>query len=152
MMLRRLTVLFLLTFIGMAPALSQTPQKITDKEVQQFASAFQQIQMLNQQAQQQMIKAIQNEEMEVARFTAIQQAQQNPDQESDATDQEMIKYQKAMEQVMVVQQNAQQNMEAQITKAGLSPQRYQQIAMQIQGSEELQQRIQQELQKQQQPG
>jgi len=136
----------------MAPALSQTPQKITDKEVQQFASAFQQIQMLNQQAQQQMIKAIQNEEMEVARFTAIQQAQQNPDQESDATDQEMIKYQKAMEQVMVVQQNAQQNMEAQITKAGLSPQRYQQIAMQIQGSEELQQRIQQELQKQQQPG
>jgi len=151
-MLRRLTVLFLLTFIGMAPALSQTPQKITDKEVQQFASAFQQIQMLNQQAQQQMIKAIQNEEMEVARFTAIQQAQQNPDQESDATDQEMIKYQKAMEQVMVVQQNAQQNMEAQITKAGLSPQRYQQIAMQIQGSEELQQRIQQELQKQQQPG
>lgn len=151
-MLRRLTALFLLVFIGIAPAFSQTTQKITDKEVQQFATAFQQIQMLNQQAQQQMIQAIQNEDMEVARFTAIQQAQQNPDQEANATDEEMQKFQKAMQQVMVVQKDVQQKMEGQITKAGLTPQRYQQIAMQIQGSEELQQRIQQELQKQQQAG
>lgn len=151
-MLRRLTALFLLTFIGIAPAFSQTTQKITDKEVQQFATAFQQIQMLNQQAQQQMIQAIQNEDMEVARFTAIQQAEQDPEQEANATDEEMQKFQKAMQQVMVVQKDAQQEMEGQITKAGLTPQRYQQIAMQIQGNEELQQRIQQELQKQEQAG
>jgi len=150
MILRRLTAVIMLALIGTAPALSQTPQKITDKEVQQFATAFQQIQQLNQQAQQQMIQAIQNEDLEVARFTAIQQAQQNPEKEATATDEEMTKFQKAMKQIMGIQQAMQQKMEGQITAAGLTPQRYQQIAMQVQGSQELQQRIQKEMQKQQQ--
>src|SRR5690606_7755555 len=80
--------------VNQVPAQMQQQQQkqatpdISDEELQKFVDAFQEIQVENQKIQQKMIAEIQEEGMEVQRFSEIQQAQQNPNQEVEMTAEE----------------------------------------------------------------
>lgn len=88
--LKATTLVLFITLFGVSFA--QAQDKITDVELNKFADALQVIQVENQKAQQQMATLITDSGMEIERFSMIQQAASSPDQEVDATDEEMKKH------------------------------------------------------------
>ncbi len=124
----------------------QQQTEISDAELKQFVAAVQQIQMVSQQAQQEMMQVVQKEGMEVTRFTEIHEATLNPEVELGATTEEKAAHKKIIGELETMQAGIQQQIEKLITEQGLSLEKYEQIAMQVQSDPKLQQRIQQMLQ------
>lgn len=137
-MLKTITTLFLCFTSSLLFA--QT-QEFTDKDLTQFAEAFQQVRFINQSSQQDMVKALEAEGLSVERFNMINQAEQNPNKDSDATEEELNQYKSAMESVESIQAKTQEDLLAKISATGLSLERYQQIATQLQSDENLQKRL-----------
>jgi hypothetical protein len=122
--------------------LRQQADNVTDEELVQFLAAMEDMQMINQSAQQEMIEAVQDGGMEVQRFSEIMQSQQDPNMQSDATSEEMEQYTEVNKSLEEIQILAQQQMEEKIEEGGLSTERYQEIGAIIQYSPELQEKIQ----------
>lgn len=120
----------------------QQTGEISDQELQQFASAARQIQSINQDVQQEMVNVVQQEGLGIQRFNEIQQAQLNPNQEVEATREELKQYERSIQQLQTIQSQAQKEMESKIKEEGLTVERYQQIVAAIQSSPELQQKLQ----------
>jgi len=119
---------------------------VSDAEIEKFVNAVNAIQSINQGAQQEMSKKIQDEGMNPRRFQEIQRAQQSQQQNANATDEEMKQYQNIMKEMEAVQSGLQEDMKKAIEDAGLTMQRYQQIANAAQNDTSLMQRIQTKIQ------
>ncbi len=115
--------------------------EISDEEVEMFAEAFKAVQEENQISHEKMVMTIQEEDFDLERFAEIQQAQMNPTQETEVTDEEQAKLEKLMPKLEEIQEETVGNMEIRISEAGLSMQRYQEIAGIVQQDVELQQKI-----------
>jgi hypothetical protein len=153
--IKKFTGLFLFFFAGIAVAFAQMPQQtvqpadpesVTDTEMEQFAGVFVELQTMNQQIQQEMVTAVQEEGIEVQRFNEIMNAQQDPNQEVDATQDELELFAAAGQAIQQIQQSAQQDMQKVITESELSLPRYQSIMAALQNDAGLQQRLQEEIQ------
>ncbi len=145
--MKKLTSLFLTLLVSSTFVFAQTPQapqdtEVSDKEIKTFASAFQQVQALDQKAQQDMVKAVQDEGLSVQRFNEMLQSEEDPNQEANPTEEEKQQYENVNKQIAVIQQKTQQSMQKKIQDEGLSIQRYQEIAFAIQNSPELQEKFQ----------
>jgi hypothetical protein len=116
--------------------------KVSDKELEQFAEAAQQVQIINQEVQKRMINKLEENELDVQRFNEIQQAQQNPQQEINATKEEIKKYEASSREFEKIQVQAHQKMQQQITASGLTLPRYEEITMILQSDLELQEKFQ----------
>ncbi len=149
--------LLTLTMMGGTAAFAQTPQlpqqqqqqqkvEVTDAELSKFAAAFQGIRVIGQQSQQEMMQVVQEEGMNVERFNEIHQASLDPQVEVEATTEEKAQHKSIISELEVMQASMQKQMEKVITEAGLSLERYEQIAMGLQADRELQQRLQKVLQ------
>lgn len=124
----------------------QQTVEVTDAELEKFVAALQGIQMVTQQAQQEMMEVVQKEGMEIPRFNEIHEATMNPEVEVEATTEEKATHKKIIGELETMQAGVQQQMEKLITDQGLSLEKYEQIAMQLQSDPALQQRIQQMIQ------
>ncbi len=120
--------------------------EVSDAEIEKFVDAVNAVQSVNQGAQQKMSKKIQDEGMDPQRFQEIQRAQQSQQQNANATDKEMQQYQNIMKEMESVQSGMQEEMKKAIEDAGLTMQRYQQIANAAQNDTALMQRIQTKIQ------
>lgn len=118
------------------------PTKVSDTELEEFVTVFQELQTINQGAQDKMIEAVEGEDMTVERFTEIQESEQNPASQVEVSDEEMKQYQAGVDKVMKIQTDIQEVMMAKIEDSKLSIERYQQIAGLLQNDPELQQRVQ----------
>jgi len=116
-------------------------QDISDKELKLFANAFQQVQIINQTTQQEMIKAVENSDMTVEEFNTINKAEQNPNEEVDASDEDLKKYKSAIESVEEIQAKTEQVLQDKIQETGITLERYQQIMTLVQTDQKLQQRL-----------
>ncbi|MEX0966058.1 MAG: DUF4168 domain-containing protein [Bacteroidia bacterium] len=130
------------------PFQQQQPEatEVSDEELQQFAEVVEHAQVINKEAQDEMVTAIESE-MDVQRFSAIQQAEQDPTQQADATEEELQQYNVVSQEVEIIQAGAQQKMQEKIEEAGLEETRYQEIGMALQADTRLQERFR-ELQQQ----
>lgn len=140
-----IVVFFFLSISGIFAQLPQQPTQpaeVSDAELVQFASAFNKIQSIDQQLQQKMLAAVQNEGIDVQKFNEILNAQQDPNQEVDATEEELKKFASAHKAVEQIQNQAQQDMQKVITDNKLTVPRYQDIMMAIQSDPDLQQKLQ----------
>lgn len=117
-------------------------KEVSDKELQQFMTAFQEMQTFSRQIQQEMVAAVQEQGLEAQRYSEIQQAQQNPEADSDITAEELEMFQSASQAVQKIQSEAQEQMEENISDAGLTQRRYQEISMMLQSDPQLQQKAQ----------
>ncbi|MFW5658086.1 MAG: DUF4168 domain-containing protein [Bacteroidota bacterium] len=147
--MKKFTSLVLIILISSITGIfAQTNQEneISKKELKQFASAFKKVQVIDQKAQANMVTAVEEEGLEVQRYNEIQQAQQDPDQEVDATPEELNKYETASEELETIREQARQQMHEKIIDEGFSINRYQEIAVAIQNDPELQQKLQEYLQ------
>ncbi|GGE16024.1 DUF4168 domain-containing protein [Psychroflexus salis] len=140
--------LFALVF---AIALSSTSvfaqeQKISDKKFDMFVEVFQTIQQENNKAQMEMAGIIEGEGLTTERFNEIYQAEQNPQQDSDASAEEKKQHAAAMTKLEAKNKELQGMMEAKIKEKGLTMEDYQQIYQKVQTDPEMQQKLMARLQ------
>ena len=140
--------LFALVF---AIALSSTSvfaqeQKISVKKFDMFVEVFQTIQQENNKAQMEMAGIIEGEGLTTERFNEIYQAEQNPQQESDASAEEKKQHAAAMTKLEAKNKELQGMMEAKIKEKGLTMEDYQQIYQKVQTDPEMQQKLMARLQ------
>ncbi|MAN58653.1 MAG: hypothetical protein CMC08_02325 [Flavobacteriaceae bacterium] len=134
-------LLVLFIFAMGTTAFAQSDERITDTELKQFVAAFQDVQMEGQKAQQKMMGIIEEEGMEVARFSEIQKASANANAAIDATATEMEAYENIIAEIETMQPTIEAKMEAHVASSGLAIERYQAIATQLQTDQQLQERI-----------
>ncbi len=149
--IKKFTSLFLTLLLSSTFIFAQTPQTpqdtdVSDKELETFASAFQQVQAIDQKAQQDMVKAVQDEGLSVQRYNEILQSEEDPTQNANPTEEEKQQLENANKQIDAIQQKAQQSMHKKIQDEGLTVKRYQEIAFAVQNSPELQEKLQQFMQ------
>ena len=80
---KKITSLFTLTLFFVTAVFAQPEKDISDKEIQQFASALQEVASINQETQQKMITTVEEEGLAVQRFNEILQSQQNPNKDPE---------------------------------------------------------------------
>ena len=151
--MKKLTSLFLTLLVSSTFVFAQTPQvpqdtEVSDKEIKTFASAFQQVQALDQKAQQDMVKAVQDEGLSVERYNEMLQSEEDPTKDAKPTDEEKSQFENINQKIGAIQQKAQQSMQNKIQDEGLTVKRYQEIAFAIQNSPALQEKLQQHMQMQ----
>lgn len=134
--------LSLLTIMLLPLAAVYAQDDISDEELNKFADAVMAVQINNQQAQQQMIAIIQKEGLEIDRFVELQEAAENPEIDSKATKKEMEQFNTLIEKIDKIQPELEQRAEEGIKTAGLSTDRFQELAAIVQQDETLQQRFQ----------
>lgn len=140
------TFLLLAIFFCGTTAIAQTGTEVTDGEIEKFVSAVKEVQLINQQAQQEMIKAIQDKDLEIQRFNEMYAASQDPQTELDASAEETQKFNNINKEIIKIQTNSGQKMEEGIKDQDLTVERYQEINMQIQNDPALMQKVQKLLQ------
>ena len=133
-------ILFSLTLFT-SPVMAQESE-ISDADMELFATAFQDVQAVNQQIQNKMVGAIQKEGLDIQTFNKIQQASQSEEAETEISEEDMAKYQKSIQAIQVVQQEAQQKMKKAVEDSGLGMDKYQNIMRKVQEDPEIQAKLQ----------
>ena len=116
-------------------------EDFTDDELKLFLKANKSVAMVQQQAEQKMIQAIEEEEMDINRFNEIANAQQDPNADPGASEEEMATFTKAAEKVMEVQRETQSEVAAAVESEGMEFNEYQQIMMAYQSSPTVQEKL-----------
>ncbi|WP_461533869.1 DUF4168 domain-containing protein [Sinomicrobium sp.] len=136
------------------PQQPQQPQQqkveVSDDELGKIANAFEGIVDINNKAQQEMVKVVEESGFEIDRFNELFEASQDRAKEADASEEEKEKFGVAMNKMQEMQSGFQKEMEEIIKKEGITLDRYQQVAMALQTDTALQQRLQSILEKKQQ--
>lgn len=140
--LKTIAFLFITIVTSASAVMGQTDKEVTDNELKQFVAIVQQIQSINQESQQQMIKVVEDKGLNVERFNEIAQATQDPNKENDASDEEMKKFTDISTTIEKMYAGVQKKIEDNIKTEGLTLERYQEIGTAIQTKPELQERIQ----------
>ncbi len=127
-----------------APADAQTgsQESFSDEDIQAFIDVNEKVMEVQKAGEQQMMEAIEKEDIPVDRFNEILMARQQPDQEVDATPEELAAFSKAAEKVMEVQKDLEAKAIKTIEDQGMKMEKYQQIMMAYQQSPEVQQQVQ----------
>lgn len=116
--------------------------EVSDAELTKFANAYQEMQIQNQEIQQEMVKIIEDEGMDVERFSVIQQSSMDPNKEVEATDAEMKMHQNAVSKMQKLQPEMEKKASEKIAATGLTMERFEALATVIQNDQALQQRLQ----------
>ena len=124
-------------------------EDFSDDELQKFVSAATKVQEVQQVRQQEMISAIEEEDLDVQRFNEIMAAQQGQAQNTDISDEEMEAFNLAMQKVMEKQEKLQTEVEETIEKEGISTDTYEEIMIAYQQSPKVQEKVTKLLQEEQ---
>lgn len=119
---------------------NQSLIEVNNTELERFGDVFQRLQLANQEIQQEMIKLIESQEMEVAAFNTIHQAKMQG-QKTDSSTQDLAKYEAIVAKIDELQEDFKTRMENVITENGFTIERYQEIANALQNNPELQERL-----------
>jgi len=124
-------------FIGSMGLFAQVQQDISDVQLAQFADAYINMQKENQAAQSQVMTMIEEEGLEVERFSEIQQAASDPSLESNATPEEVKKHATVMAKIEAMQDHFEERAIAGIEASGITMEEYQAIATALQQDQTL---------------
>ena len=121
---------------------AQEDNALSEKDMEQFAEVFIDIQAISEDAREGMVAALDEVGMSVDRFNEIQQMAQDPSSDLALSDEEEEQLNQANQSIQGIQMDAQQKMQQAILDNGMSVEKYQEIAMQVQTNPDLQQKIQ----------
>jgi hypothetical protein len=129
-----------------APAAPQV--QIDAEELQKFANAIKQLQVIQQESITEMTQVVQREGLSEQRFMQIYQTQQNPSAQPTAkiTPEEQQNFEQASTRIREIEQQTQSKMEKSVENAGLNVQRFNQIMVAVRQDPALQQKVQQMIQ------
>lgn len=143
-MFKTVRIKSLLLFVSILGSLtlSAQDQNVTDAELTQFADAYMNVQVQNQEIQGEIMTLIEQEGLEVERFSQIQQASMNPNATSDATAEEIKKHATISAKIEKMQPELEKKAVKSIEATGISIERFEALASVIQEEAGLQQRLQ----------
>ncbi|MFW5793173.1 MAG: DUF4168 domain-containing protein [Bacteroidota bacterium] len=146
--LKKLTSLVFLTIFCFAATYAQTPtsEDVSEKDLQLFAKAIKLMQVVEEQAQQKMITAVEEVGLDVQSYNNLQQKIQNSDQAENVSEEEMQQFNSASTAIQEIQLETQSELEEKIVEAGLTVEKYQTIGATVQSDPELQNKLQEYLQ------
>ena len=81
---------------------AQEQVEVTDAELNKIASAFQGIQKVNMEAQQQVIKKVEESGFDANRFNELYQASASPEKTANASDEEKERFGKVMNEIQQI--------------------------------------------------
>lgn len=121
-----------------------SPEEVTDEHLEMVANVSQAAQGIQQEADQKMRGIVEDEGMKYSRFQQIMMAQQNPQMagQLNMTEEEQKTLQKLQPELQKVNNEARQQYMSAIQEEGLTPQKFQRIALSIQTHDEVAQRFQ----------
>lgn len=134
------------------PSEPEAPQEqvstpVNPDELEQFANAVPQLRALEQAAQQEIDRVIEQSGIAPNRFGELYQAQQSPETPaSEATPEEQQAYNTAITEIESILQDTQSQQEEVIRSEGLEPDRFSEILVAIRQDPELQQQLQEMIQ------
>jgi len=129
---------------------ANSPANVTDAEFNQFIAVMNEAQLINMQAQSEMLKSLEEIGLDTQRYNKIFKEQEDPDLPVEATDEELKKFEQAIESFEDIHTNNQAKIEAVLEKNDLTPERFQEIEMAIRTKPEMQKRFQELMQENQQ--
>src|SRR5690606_9905944 len=114
MKLNRLFAILVVFAIGMTGAYAQLPDQlpgpqatdVSENELEHFAQAFREIQVIDQQVQMEMLSTVQEDGIDVDRFNEFLTAQQDPAQQFDASEEELTRFAAAYQEIEGIQEQA----------------------------------------------
>lgn len=116
-----------------------SPEEVTDEDLQMVASVSEAAQGIQQEADSKMKEVIEDEGMEYDRFQQIMMAMQNPQmaQQVDISDEEQQTIQTVQPELQEINNEARSNYMEAIEDEGLTPQKFQKLAITIQTHQEV---------------
>lgn len=115
---------------------------VTNEELEQFASAVEQVQTLQQEMASDSQARVADSDMGEARFQELFQAQQSGSEpENPATDAESQEFDEIIAELQQIQQQSNQRMVEAVQDEGLDVQRFNEIARAVQQDQNLMQRL-----------
>lgn len=129
-------------FVGSIGLFAQAQEDISDVQLAQFADAYINMQVENQAAQTEIMAMIEKEGLEVERFSQIQQAANDPSQESNVTPEEAKKHANVMAKIDSMQDQFEQKAVESIESSGITMEEYQAIASALEQDQELVSKLQ----------
>ncbi|MGM0478758.1 MAG: DUF4168 domain-containing protein [Bacteroidota bacterium] len=120
---------------------SQESTEVTDAELKEFASVYQKVQKQNQKAQKKMKSKIQEEGLTVERYQKISKAQNNPNAETEVSEEEKAKLKSLNDKFEKMQMEMEEKAGKMIEESDLSMKRYQEIYQKVQQDKALQERF-----------
>ena len=120
--------------------------EISEEELSEFVEVMPEVNAIQMKFQQEMVAAVQENNMEVQRFNELARAQQNPNMTVEANETEMQSFNAAMQAVQAIQENLNQQVQGAVSESELTMSRFQEIAMAVNSDQELQQKVQQMMQ------
>lgn len=127
------------------PVQQQAPDiDVSDKELEKFVNAVEEVQKLQKSSQEKMVNAIEDEGLDANRFVQINNLQMNQqvDSSDKVSEKEMKSYNKAKKKVDKMQKEMQDKQVKAIESQGIDVERYVEIARAAQADPELRQKIQ----------
>jgi hypothetical protein len=133
------------------PAQSQPPAQppaqpqVSQEELQKFANAVKKLQPIQENAQNQIVQAIQQEKLTEKRFGEIYQSRQNPQAQpaTKITPEENKRFDQANAKIVKIEQSTQGQMEQAVKGEGLEIQRFNQIFLALRQNPEMLQKVRQ---------
>lgn len=126
-------------------AQASSPTEVSATDIERFANAYQSIRETQEEAEAQMIAAVEAEGLSLEEFNALVAAQDNPEESQPIPAETAAQFDSAIEQIVAIREDAQSEMEAEILAEGLEIAEFNAILEQAQEDEDLQQQIRSEL-------
>jgi Domain of unknown function (DUF4168) len=125
------------------PAQQPAQSQVSQKELQQFANAVKKLQPIQENAQNQIVKVIQQENLSEKRFGEIYQSRRNPQAQPTAkvTPEENKRFDQANAKIEKIEQSTQGQMEQAVKGEGLDIQRFNQIFLSLRQNPEMLQKV-----------
>lgn len=129
---------------------SLEPTAVGQSSLRRFALAVQSIQVIEQQAQAQMVAAIQSQGLSVERFNQIAASQQDPRQPARAnlSGEDAETFNQALAEISEIRETAQQEKEAAVKQEGLNVQEFNAISQAVDQDASLRDQVIELIQKQ----
>ncbi len=152
MYLKKFWVLSFFTFLIFSNGISQKEQAIetevtglkddlSSKELQTFANIYQQVQIKNKEAQQEMVQTIKDEGLSVKRYQALTNKKEHLDAEVSATAEEKEILQTLRQSFTEIQDDFKVKITTMIKAKGMSVKRYQEVYQMVRQDKSLQQEL-----------
>ncbi len=123
-------------------------ENVSDKELKTFFAVNQEMRSMQMGAQKKMQKAITDQGLSPQRYNTIARSQMDTSMESDASEKELKKAEKASKKMRTIQRDINAKSTEIIKEEGMKPTRYQQIGMALRQDKQLQKRYEQMRQEQ----
>lgn len=124
-----------------------TPVEVTPEAIERFANAYKAMAVIRQEAETEMVAAVEAEGLTLEEFNEIAQTQQSPEAAAAANvpEESMQQFANAVDEIVTIQEEAQVNMQSAIEAEGMAVEEFNAIYAQAQQDPSLQQQISEQL-------